>query len=127
MNISSITPGGAASAVWNAVTRTLTGFGSNALKALSGIPGAIPANTTVGLTPPAGQFWNMTITVSAGAAGSVEIYIDNAGTHQTLLLVTAGNTGGVTVFADPSVGISIKNNDAVNTAGLKVAGYAMAQ
>lgn len=126
MFIQAITPGQVASAVWGVVTRTLTGFGASSIVVLSGIPGAAPAATTVSCRPPAGQWWLITVTVIAGAAGSTELQVfKTASVGVTVLTVAAGQMGGFTFMAERDAYPQVKNNDAINAASIICSGFAL--
>lgn len=104
--------------VWADATRNLTSLGAGVV-VLSNTSGTTLAPSTVlDLRPGAGKFRDLTLIVTAGAAGTCQVgLIDGAGNMRAMTTVAATNTGGNQLNGGgATVGPGAKNNDAANNA-----------
>jgi hypothetical protein len=115
-------------AVWNQLTRTLTGFGTTAFVPLSVVNQTIAAASSVNFVAAAGKASVVSIVTKSDATGTVLIQLTDTTNTWTVVTVAAGTTSGQDFAANTATVLwQLFNNSATVAAHYGAAGYTLSQ
>jgi hypothetical protein len=116
MNFSGGSATGIASAVWTNATRTLTGLGGGALSFPAATFSNIPPSGTVTIRPAPTAGYLITVAVTAGIAGGLNVRLSDGTASIQIQFVASGESFSMNLVVNNTCFLTLQNMDAVNTA-----------